>query len=481
MKKLQEFILSGGYPIQESEDEDEDTQEKEMKEWSSGVGGPAGGGENEDMEPAASDTIVEKKEKKWIQKAAKKMKKKGTEGSETKAAHAAGETPMKYAHQHYHDKGKTGQKARFAVNAQKRKKESDENKDQQEWENMSNDSSFYKEYPTKADYDKKNPKKDKKQESTLEEQDLERTAKLTLRQRDTTLWGMSKNEARAILKKAGYSDSGIKNFEMYKENKINKVNEEGFEFSGMRQEFPGNEEDRSDSGNIYDGSANGSDGNNLGDLRQRFDPNTTMEPLYGINKPYDRGGNMDSEYGQTSPETLNASGPEGYHNSIPPYHNRSAAGFMEDINNLGNSANENEDYERIDGSQAGKKGWESSLNCEPSNQKQHSGSHFGDKNESAQDIDPNSAERQKKMPNKYHTVETKKSSKKNEKPKSQEDEEDETYSEIRKSGKDKYGMIPTDESKINVRKLIDRALEKGYSAKQIKEMLDNLKKNFKKN
>jgi hypothetical protein len=40
-------------------------------------------------------------------------------GSLTAEAHKQGESPMEFAREHYHSKGKVGQKARFAVNAQK--------------------------------------------------------------------------------------------------------------------------------------------------------------------------------------------------------------------------------------------------------------------------------------------------------------------------------------------------------------------------
>ena len=36
-------------------------------------------------------------------------------GALTKAAHAAGETPMQFAEKHKHDSGKTGQRARLAL------------------------------------------------------------------------------------------------------------------------------------------------------------------------------------------------------------------------------------------------------------------------------------------------------------------------------------------------------------------------------
>lgn len=41
-------------------------------------------------------------------------------GALTRKATAAGQSPMGYARAHYHDKGLTGQEARYAVNAQKR-------------------------------------------------------------------------------------------------------------------------------------------------------------------------------------------------------------------------------------------------------------------------------------------------------------------------------------------------------------------------
>ncbi len=40
-------------------------------------------------------------------------------GALTKQAHSAGETPMQLARQHQHDSGKTGARARFAVNVNK--------------------------------------------------------------------------------------------------------------------------------------------------------------------------------------------------------------------------------------------------------------------------------------------------------------------------------------------------------------------------
>lgn len=54
---------------------------------------------------------------KWIQKAANDPGFK--EGSLTRIAKKSGQSPMEYARAHYHDSGKIGQKARFAVNAQK--------------------------------------------------------------------------------------------------------------------------------------------------------------------------------------------------------------------------------------------------------------------------------------------------------------------------------------------------------------------------
>lgn len=50
---------------------------------------------------------------KWQQGAVKRP------GALTEKAHAAGESPMQFAHEHYHSKGLTGQQARYAVNAQK--------------------------------------------------------------------------------------------------------------------------------------------------------------------------------------------------------------------------------------------------------------------------------------------------------------------------------------------------------------------------
>lgn len=51
----------------------------------------------------------------WMQKAVPASH----EGLLTKQAKRAGESPMEFAHEHYHDSGKTGARARFAVNAQK--------------------------------------------------------------------------------------------------------------------------------------------------------------------------------------------------------------------------------------------------------------------------------------------------------------------------------------------------------------------------
>jgi hypothetical protein len=50
---------------------------------------------------------------KWMQGAVKRP------GALTAKAHAAGESPMTFAHEHYHSPGLIGQEARFAVNAQK--------------------------------------------------------------------------------------------------------------------------------------------------------------------------------------------------------------------------------------------------------------------------------------------------------------------------------------------------------------------------
>ena len=58
---------------------------------------------------------------KWMQKATRGMKQRGTEGSLTRIAQAHGESPMEFAREHYHSPGKVGEKARFAVNANKGK------------------------------------------------------------------------------------------------------------------------------------------------------------------------------------------------------------------------------------------------------------------------------------------------------------------------------------------------------------------------
>lgn len=50
---------------------------------------------------------------KWIQKGLKRP------GALTKKAKASGQSPMAFAHKHYHDSGLTGQQARYAVNANK--------------------------------------------------------------------------------------------------------------------------------------------------------------------------------------------------------------------------------------------------------------------------------------------------------------------------------------------------------------------------
>lgn len=50
---------------------------------------------------------------KWMQGAVKKP------GSLTRIAHQHGQSAMEFARSHYRAKGKIGQKARFAVNAQK--------------------------------------------------------------------------------------------------------------------------------------------------------------------------------------------------------------------------------------------------------------------------------------------------------------------------------------------------------------------------
>jgi hypothetical protein len=150
-----------------------------------------------------------------------------------------------------------------------------------------------------------------------EDVEKEREAKLALTKGDTSLYGMTKNEARKALKDAGYSDSRIKAIERHKESLINSILKE----DGV--EFPGRSEDSVDH-NMFDGSAFGADKGNLGDLEQAFDPNSDVEEnLWGEEKPYETQHN-------TSPQERMAHGPKGYKNSIPSYSNRSSSGFAED-------------------------------------------------------------------------------------------------------------------------------------------------------
>jgi hypothetical protein len=51
----------------------------------------------------------------WMQKAATSMKKKGTEGSFTRAAKRAGYGTQEYAHMKEHAPGKLGKRARMAL------------------------------------------------------------------------------------------------------------------------------------------------------------------------------------------------------------------------------------------------------------------------------------------------------------------------------------------------------------------------------
>lgn len=51
----------------------------------------------------------------WMQKAANKMEKKGTEGTFTAAAKRAGHGVQEYAHMKEHAKGKLGKRARMAL------------------------------------------------------------------------------------------------------------------------------------------------------------------------------------------------------------------------------------------------------------------------------------------------------------------------------------------------------------------------------
>jgi hypothetical protein len=58
---------------------------------------------------------------KWMQKAAERMKKKGTVGSFTRMAKRAGKGVQEYAHMKASAPGKVGKKARFALAAAKAK------------------------------------------------------------------------------------------------------------------------------------------------------------------------------------------------------------------------------------------------------------------------------------------------------------------------------------------------------------------------
>jgi hypothetical protein len=57
--------------------------------------------------------------KKWAQAAVSRMEEKGTVGSLTRIAKSHGKTAMQFAHEHIHDSGAVGKKARFAVNINK--------------------------------------------------------------------------------------------------------------------------------------------------------------------------------------------------------------------------------------------------------------------------------------------------------------------------------------------------------------------------
>jgi len=59
-------------------------------------------------------------QEKWIQRTTKSPD--FEEGSLTRVARQHGQSPMEFAREHYQAKGKIGQKSRFAVNAQKRRK-----------------------------------------------------------------------------------------------------------------------------------------------------------------------------------------------------------------------------------------------------------------------------------------------------------------------------------------------------------------------
>lgn len=67
-----------------------------------------------------SDHPAMKLKNRWAQKATKKMKEKGTEGSLTRIAHAHGESPLEFARSHTHDPNpKIREKSLFAANINK--------------------------------------------------------------------------------------------------------------------------------------------------------------------------------------------------------------------------------------------------------------------------------------------------------------------------------------------------------------------------
>lgn len=151
-----------------------------------------------------------------------------------------------------------------------------------------------------------------------EDVELEREAKLALTKDNTTLYGMTKAEARQILRDMGYSETGIKGIETYRQIRINSILKE----EGM--EFPDASRDQSLDNNMFDGSFYGQDKENLGDLQHGFDPNNPeMGALNQNVKPYE------SEF-NNSPQEVMSHGPKGYKNSIPSYNNRTSSGFAEE-------------------------------------------------------------------------------------------------------------------------------------------------------
>jgi hypothetical protein len=298
MKKLQEFMING-MPLPETDCEDEDIKEKEIKEW--GEGPALGGMGSDDVEPAAGE------------------------------------------------KETMEEQYSYAFNVER-----------------------------------------------------EKEAIQILRQKDTSLYGMTKTEARQILKDLGHSDQQIKWYETQKESKLNKLVKEIADFPGGSHDNVNEPTD-----NIYDGSALGAEAN-LGDMRNRFDPNADMEePLYGVIKPYDTSAQGQP---QTSPATRASQDASGYAGSIPTY-----------PRSMGESKGTGPNGEPIETScDGGEAGWRKSLKTNPEKTWKGGGdSNFGDSNGPVGGLKKES---------------------------------------------------------FNMKKLIERAVEKGYSKEQIKKIIDSIVK-----